>query len=219
MKEKFWGFYKKYNICYILLILAFYCIQLLLYETSKIISTDWHVIDMKIDELIPFCKYFIVFYFTYYFFPPIQLYLMSYNDKRKFYKILISVLLSIIVSNICFWVYQVKMVRPEITGNDFFSSLVRWIYGMDKGALNCFPSIHAIMGTLMVISGFKTKGFPKWFQITSIVFGVGCIMSTVFVKQHYFIDMVVGTIIMLVFYLLVNFIDNRIIKNKEKSNI
>ena len=219
MKEKVLNFYKKYHIYYILLIAGFYCIQLLLYETSKIISTDWHVINMKIDDLIPFCKYFIVFYFTYYFFPPIQLYLMSYNDKRKFYKILISVLLSIMVSNICFWVYQVKMIRPEIVGDDFFSFLVRWIYGMDKGALNCFPSIHAIMGTLMVISGVKTKGFPKWFQITSIVFGVGCILSTVFIKQHYFIDMVVGTIIMLFFYFLVTFIDNKFLKNRKDSNI
>ena len=144
---------------------------------------------------------------------------MSYNDKRKFYKVLISVLLSIMVSNICFWIYQVKMIRPEIEGNDFFSSLVRWIYGMDKGAVNCFPSIHAVMGTLMVISGFKTKGFPKWFQIISVIFGVGCIISTVFVKQHYFIDMVVGTTIMLVFYLLVSLVDKKIIKNKEKSEI
>ena len=90
---------------------------------------------------------------------------------------------------------------------------------MDKGALNCFPSIHAIMGTLMVISGVKTKGFPKWFQITSIVFGVGCILSTVFIKQHYFIDMVVGTIIMLFFYFLVTFIDNKFLKNRKDSNI
>ena len=123
MKEKVLNFYKKYHIYYIILIAGFYCIQLLLYETSKIISTDWHVINMKIDDLIPFCKYFIVFYFTYYFFPPIQLYLMSYNDKRKFYKILISVLLSIMVSNICFWVYQVKMIRPEIDG------FMEWIKG------------------------------------------------------------------------------------------
>jgi len=70
------------------------------------------------------------------------------------------------------------------------------------------------MGTCMVIGGFKTKKFPKWLNIVSIVFGVGCILSTVFVKQHYFIDMVLGVIFMLVFYGIVLLIDNKITKKK-----
>ena len=37
---------------------ALYYGKLLMYKASHRINTDWHIIDMKIDDLIPFCKYF-----------------------------------------------------------------------------------------------------------------------------------------------------------------
>ena len=128
---------------------------------------------------------------------------------------LASAILTVIICNICFWIYQVKMERPEIVVNDAFDYLVKFIYDMDKGALNCCPSIHAVMGTLMIIAGYKTEKFPKWLQILSMIFGVGCILSTVFIKQHYFIDIVLGVLIMSASYLLVTTIDKKILRKKE----
>jgi membrane-associated phospholipid phosphatase len=101
------------------------------------------------------------------------------------------------------------MIRPEINGNDVFDLLVKFIYKADAKAVNCFPSIHAIIGTTMIIGGYKTNKFSKKLQITSIICGIGCTISTVFVKQHYFVDMVVGTLIMIVFYSLILWIDKK----------
>jgi membrane-associated phospholipid phosphatase len=113
--------------------------------------------------------------------------------------------------------YQVKMVRPEIVGNDIFDIWVRWLYSMDPTALNCFPSIHSVVGTMMVIGGLNNDKvlFPKWLSVLSVIFGVGCALSTVFIKQHYFIDMVVGAIIAIVVYTIVFLIDKKICKKKN----
>jgi hypothetical protein len=64
------------------------------------------------------------------------------------------------------------MIRPEINGNDVFDLLVKFIYKADAKAVNCFPSIHAIIGTTMIIGGYKTNKFSKKLQITSIICGI-----------------------------------------------
>lgn len=216
-KEKFIYYFKKYHIFYLLLVAALYFGKLLLYKTTNSINTNYHYINMKIDDLIPFCKYFMFFYFTYYWYPQLQLYLISYTDKRKFYRMLIAASITCIAANICFLIYQVKMIRPEITGNDPFDLWVKWIYNRDHKALNCCPSIHAVMGTCMIIGGYKTEKFPKWVNIISIVFGIGCIVSTVFVKQHYFIDMVLGVIFMFFFYWIVVIVEKKIFDKKQNK--
>lgn len=219
MKEKIIYYFKKYHIWYALLIAALYYGKLMMYKFSNRVNTNYHYINMKIDDLIPFCKYFMFFYFTYYWFSQLQLWFVSYGNKRKFYRMLIAAAITCVACNICFLCYQVKMIRPEVTGNDPFDLWVKWIYNRDAKAMNCCPSIHAVMGTLMVIGGFKSSNLPKWLNIVSVIFGVGCIVSTVFVKQHYFIDMVLGVIFMTIFYLLVVFVDNKILKKKELKTI
>lgn len=217
IKDKAKWIYNKFNVWAMLGVAALYYGKLMMYKASNRINTEWHVITMGIDDLIPFCKYFVFFYFTYYWFSQLQLWLVSFGDKRKFYRLLIASALSCVISNICFLCYQVKMIRPEITGTDFFSSWVQWVYNHDGKAMNCCPSIHCVMGVAMIIGGYKTDKFPKWFQVLSIVFGVGCILSTVFIKQHYFIDLVLGTILMIVVYWLVLIVDKKLQKKKQEA--
>lgn len=209
MKNQIIYYYKKYHLFYIILIASLYLGKIIIYNTSAAISANYHTFEMQIDTIIPFCKYFIVFYFTYYWFPPVALYLLSYTDKKKFYRIFFSIIASCIIANICFLIYQVKMVRPEIAGNDFFDMWVKWLYSLDPTSLNCCPSIHAIMGVFSIISVFKSNKFPKWLQIIGIIFGIGCAISTVFIKQHYFIDVVLGIIVAILTYIVAMFISNK----------
>lgn len=217
MKNKLSYYYKKYNGYYILLILGMYLLKLIMYEFSCNINTNGHLIHMKIDELIPFCKYFVILYYTYYWLPPLLLYLTSYTDTKKFYRLLISATSACIIANICYITYQVQMVRPEINGNDFFDLWVKFTYFFDPQALNCFPSVHAVMGVFMIIASYKTNKFPKWLQIASFISGIGCILSTVFIKQHYFIDVVAGVFLMSIAYVITLFVDKKIQKKKATS--
>jgi membrane-associated phospholipid phosphatase len=215
IKEKVLWVWNKLNVWAMLGVAGLYYGKLMMYKASNRINTDFHTINMAIDDMIPFCKYFLIFYVSYYWFPELLLWLLSYVDKRKFYRLLISISIACLICNICFAIYQVKMIRPEVIGNDLFSVLMRVMYDIDKEALNCFPSIHSLMGTAMIIGGFKTNKFPKWFGISCYILGIGCILSTVFIKQHYFIDMVVGVLLMIVVYIIVLCVDNKLIKKRE----
>lgn len=213
ISEKKW--FKILHIKYLIIIFFLYVLKGVLYETSKQVSTDLHFINMEIDNLIPLCEFFIIFYIPYYFSPPIQLYYISYKDKNKFYRLVISGAIAVILANIFFLCYQTKFIRPEVNGSDIFSVLVRHIYKIDNGAVNCLPSIHAIFGTLMVLGGCNTKGTNIWYKLLTITLGLGCIVSTVFVKQHYFIDMVAGVALMLLVYVGVLLVEKKL---KTKIN-
>ena len=97
-----------------------------------------------------------------------------------------------------FILYPTYVVRPEITGQDFFSQLVAWIYGGDQ-AHNALPSGHTY--TTLVISIFWSRWLPKlkplWIAIAVLV-----LLSTLFTKQHYLLDLASGAGLVLVTYFL-----------------
>lgn len=44
------------------------------------------------------------------------------------------------------------------------------------------------------------KEIPKWFRVYSLITAVIIYFSTVFVKQHYFIDVIAGIVIAIISY-------------------
>ena len=56
----------KHNLQYLFLAIGLYIVKALLYFGVAKIPVTIHHFHMKIDELIPFNKYFYVFYFSYY---------------------------------------------------------------------------------------------------------------------------------------------------------
>lgn len=212
-------FYKKYNIKYLLWSIVLYAIMTGLYYAAKFINQDGNIQNWVIDDKIPFVKEFIIFYFLHYFLPALALWITTFYDKSKFWILWFSAVACLVISFITYCIYQVEMVRPEVTGNDIFSKLVRFVYKGDIDSLNCFPSIHAIMGAFAIVCSFANKNNPLWMKIVFTVLSVGIIVSTVFVKQHYFYDALVGVILMFISYpityLIIGFIRK---KSKNKSN-
>lgn len=214
-REKIQSFVTRTHLLYLLLAISLYLLKGVLYFSIKEIPVEIHHIHMRIDEFIPFIKYFYVFYVSYYVLPEILLWILSFYDKKKFWSLFWGVAAANVVCCICFVIYQVQMIRPEgypmdlalrdvKSVSDFFDFCVSMQYKADAGALNCFPSLHATMGCLVVLLGLKTTRdearFPLWLRCVSVFIGLGIIASTVFVKQHYFIDLVAGVILMVIMY-------------------
>lgn len=206
----------KYHIQYFILMIALYIVKGILYFSVAKIPVEIHHFHMKIDELIPFNKYFYVFYASYYFLPIIFIWILSFYNLDKVWSLIIGAFLANIIACIIFVCYQVQMIRPEYYENlemhfkdiknisDFFDFCIATQYNLDEGALNCFPSLHSVGGTLLVLIGWKLNkeepNLPKIIQIVCLIFGYGIICSTVFIKQHYFIDAICGHILMIITY-------------------
>lgn len=173
------------------------------------------VYSMWIDEAIPFVSYFYFFYFLYYIVPEFMLWILSFFDKKKMCTIVVSTMATTVIACICFVIQQVKMIRPvEVYDatkgiynlDTLFRWGVNWQYHADETALNCLPSLHATVGMALAMAGLWTgkddKHFPIGLRIFCAIFGFGIVASTLFVKQHYFIDAVTGAGLMAIFYFI-----------------
>ena len=237
---KFYAFLDKTHLHYLALAFLLYGFKAALYFLIAFIpTTRIATFNMEIDAMIPMVKYFYVFYLGYYFVPEIFIWILSFYDKRKVFNLIIGGAVANIICCICFLIYQVKMIRPDYymdyvnsgtwpTVNSI-STLFDWgivfQYNADSTALNCFPSIHATFGTMMALIGVPMskdelqmeKKLPLWIRVFCIIFGLGIVMSTFFVKQHYFIDALVGLLLMVACYFLARYLIDLYLKKKEKK--
>ncbi len=220
---KVYAFLNRMHFFYLFLAIMLYMLKLLMYSISSSINPNGHILDMAIDRKIPFIKYFVIFYYTYYFLPIILLWAVSFKDKKKYYLCLSSIFLTCFISNIIYSIYNVKSTRPafinpnmaltDIKSFDMiFDYLVAKIYKIDPTGLNCFPSIHAALGIYMIILSISIKDEKKInfaLALIGIICGALCAISTVFIKQHYLVDTIAGVVLSILCYLLVTFIYNK----------
>lgn len=227
----------KAHLNYLALALLVYGLKAALYFIIAFIPCNYVMFNMKIDTLIPFVPYFYFFYISYYIVPEIFLWILSFYDKRKFFNLIVGVVIANILCCICFLIQNVKMDRAQYEAivepfdslskvtnfREFWYFAIRFQYHSDSTALNCFPSLHATFGMMLALVGIplskKEKHFPLWARIVSIVFGFGIILSTFFIKQHYFIDAVAGMFLMVGTYFLARFIIDKYLLHKEKKKM
>ncbi len=84
--------------------------------------------------------------------------------------------------------------RPQ---TNFLEKLLHFWYSLDGGerAYNLFPSFHCINSTICYLAVAGRKEVPLWFRVYSLVIAVLVFAATLFVKQHYLIDVVSGILI------------------------
>ena len=228
--SKFGQFWSKAHLQYLVLAFLMYGFKATLYFIIAYIPCDpayfgnpnipyygeagSQVYAMWIDNAIPFVSYFYFFYLLYYVVPEFMLWILSFFDKKKMATIVVATMATTVLACICFIIKQVEMIRPtdiydKNLGIYNIDSLFRWgvqefQYKADETALNCFPSLHATVGMALAMAGLWTgkddKHFPIGLRIFCTLFGIGIVLSTVFVKQHYFIDAVAGAGLMAIFY-------------------
>ncbi len=229
-KEKSAGWFRRSHLFYLLVAIGLYLVKMVLYFAIADIPVEVHQFHMAIDDMIPFCKYFYPFYFAYYFVPEILLWLLSFRDKRKYWTLVSSYVAANIICCVCFLIYQVQMIRPAgypmdlslgdvRSVSDLFDYFISFQYNADSTALNCFPSLHCTMGCLEVLLGLKLFGWekriPVAMSVVSVVMGVGCILSTMFIKQHYAIDALAGVVLMIAVYIITDAVFRKVLKAKN----
>ena len=84
----------------------------------------------------------------------------------------------------------------------FFDRLRMFWYSLDGSemAYNLLPSFHCINSTLCYLGVAGRKEIPVWFRVYSFVTTLLIYASTVYVKQHYFLDIVTGVALALAAY-------------------
>ncbi|MFI8708792.1 phosphatase PAP2 family protein [Bacillus sp. NPDC077411] len=166
----------------------------LLYDVLNHLTVGAVNVTTKADEWIPFTKEFIVPYLLWFPYLYGALIYYCFADRKLYYVTLSSVLLGKLTSFSIYYMWQTTVTRPEVIGNDVFANLVRYIYSIDQ-PVNCFPSIHVLTTFVIMITAYKRKEQNKWVYVLLTFVGVLIILSTLFTKQHAFVDAVAGVVL------------------------
>ncbi len=206
---------KKIKFKPLLVTVSLIAIQTTLYFISKLFQGQPHLIGNFIDEVIPFNSLFIIPYYLWYALIFIVPYYLFLKDKDMFYKYIICYVFTALISNTIFLFYPTMVIRPEIEVTNITTFLTNFIYIIDNPAINCFPSLHCAISMLFILTSCTSKKINNKFKIFIFFMSVLVMLSTLFTKQHVFVDLVSGDIIALIVFII--FRKNKIIVNKMKE--
>lgn len=172
----------------------------------------------ELDAQIPFIPAFIIPYILWYPFIIVMLVVIFLKRKNTYYRTLLTLCLGLIVSYIIYYFYQTTVPRPQVNDNGIIYSLVRFIYMTDQ-PFNCFPSIHVLISYL-VWKGSSDCGNFSFKSRSLITLMMGAIVvSTLFVKQHYVLDIAGAIFIVEVLYYIIGKLLPFIIQAEHKASV
>ena len=168
-----------------------------LYMITNYLHLNYYSTHIFIDDIIQFSPVFIYFYILLY--PLLFLpFIVHFTNKEEFRKACYAIIALNIIEAIFFVVYPTTITRPNITGGGLTNFLLSAIYTIDPPH-NLFPSLH-VSGILLGFFIYIRKS-NKYFILLPLVMVI--ILSTVFVKQHYFLDIIAGVALALLVYLII----------------
>ena len=200
VRERILAFYRRYPAMIALTYFPFYLLGFVLVEQ---VVKPRYIIWCPLDDLIPFCEYFIVPYATWFVeLAVIPLLLLQYDRKQYYY--LCAVMFT--GMTLCLGLYLIFPngldLRVEITRQNIFADLVRLIQAVDTPTNVC-PSIHVASAMEMDLAICRSVlGQRRWVRmLANSVFVLIC-LSTVFLKQHSVIDIFWGVAVTAVLHLV-----------------
>ncbi len=192
---------ENHKYCYAMLYLVFYVI---VFFTLDFTVKPKYIIHCPLDDMIPFCEYFVIPYFLW--FPSFLLALVGYMiyNKQDFQQLWFIMFTGM---TFCFAMYIIfpngLNLRTELPNRNIFCRIMNLIRTADA-AVNVCPSIHVSSSVAVALVTARSglfKQHPIW--RTGIIFLMIMIcVSTMFVKQHSFVDVVCGTALSLVLYVI-----------------
>ncbi|MBP1996343.1 phosphatase PAP2 family protein [Paenibacillus eucommiae] len=140
-----------------------------------------------LDTIIPFAPAFIIPYLMWYPFIFGMLIVIFFRNRSSYYRVLLTLNLGLIVCYVIYYYFQTTVTRPPITDQGLLHSLVNLVYQTD-GPYNCFPSIHVLTSYLIVKGTANAPNLSKAARWFIVLISWSIIVSTVFVKQHVWLD-------------------------------
>ena len=173
--------------------LVFWVIYLVLFAVVEHeVQSDYYVMHCALDDIIPFCEWFI---FPYCLWHPLlfamTLYL-SFWDAENFKPYITFIALGFIPVILFDWAFpNGQDLRPAVFAHQNIATwLVGRIYAADTNT-NVFPSMHVIGSAALVAAALHTPSLRKRkLHLVAIPVGVLICISTVFVKQHSCLDLI-----------------------------
>lgn len=193
MLEKSRLFLKKYPHAWSVLYFVFYLACFVYLESRA--NLPYHVIHFPLDDYIPFCEYFIIPYFLWFVYVGVIYVWLFFKDRENFNRYTAFLYTGMTLFLIISAVYpNGHLLRPlEFERDNIFIQMVCFLYWADTST-NILPSIHVFnsIAAHMAVMNTPSLRSQKWTVRGSCILCVSIILSTMFLKQHSCVDVILG---------------------------
>jgi membrane-associated phospholipid phosphatase len=179
------GTLRRYRV--LVLLAVCYAVYLALYLAIDAFSAGRaaHHLFLPGEEAIPFLPAAAPVYALSYFVPLLAVWKVP--DFRRVSRLLVAMGLALGVSFASFLVYPCEFPRPPLHADNPAAWLLSVQYHLDR-PYNVFPSLHVVLTWVVWLACRDTVRHSRLFLVTVVAISI----STVFVKQHYVMDLVYG---------------------------
>ena len=196
------NWFSRHPIWFMAFYLVFYLSVFHWLEVNITVPEVW--VHCRLDDLIPFCKYAVIPYFAWFVWIPFTLFYLLWKAPRAdFWRLCLPLFAGMTIALAVYVVVPNGLdLRPyRVYGSDFFARTVRRLYDTDT-ATNVCPSIHVFNSVTLMMAYSRSRIFDeprrRWMRPAAAVLCVSIIASTVLLKQHSCIDVVLGILLALV---------------------
>lgn len=162
----------------------------LYFLTENLIPAEkCHPVHMWLDDVIPFCEYFLIPYVFWYLLIVISLgYFLLYNID-SFKRLQTYIIVTQVVAMAIYILYPTRQdLRPtDFPRDNFLTQCVAFLYSVDTNTGVC-PSLHVAYSLGIASVWTKEKGVPLWWKTFVVIAVVFICLATMFIKQHSAVD-------------------------------
>ena len=169
-------------LIFLLILSSYFIINLLNYGRPV------YDLGINIDDQIPFLNWFVYFYILYFILMFVPFLFIENKKVTLYYGI------SIVIANFFFIFLPTSIFRPFIESTNVTNYLVNLVYFLDK-PYNLFPSLHA---ALLTLGSYLLFSYKKDLAYKLLPLFLLSLVSTLFIKQHYLLDILSGIVLAVV---------------------
>ena len=158
--------------------------------TENLISAEnCHPIWCPLDDVVPFCEWFVLFYVSWYALIVFSLGWFLLYSVDSFKKLQTYIIVTQVIAMIIYILYPSRQdLRPEVFPRENFCTwLLGIIYGFDTSTGVC-PSLHVGYSLGIISTWLREKGAGKAWKVVVTVWCLIICISVAFVKQHSVVD-------------------------------
>lgn len=149
-------------------------------------------ISLPVDGMIHISPEWVTVYTATFIFWMLGLAACMCQERERCFRMFTGIYIAELICAVFFIAFPTVIERPEISGGAYYDRLLAQLYSADQPT-NLFPSMHC-MFAYMVFRGFMIARLDKPVIVGSGLFAALVCASTVFVKQHFFVDIIGGIV-------------------------
>ena len=183
-----------------------------------------HIIRSSADYSIPFCEYFIIPYIVWFFFIALTVLWFMFKNKneKEYLQLIISLMFGMTIFLFTSWLFpNGHYLRPRLFPRDnIFTDMVRMLYKIDTST-NILPSIHVYNSVAVCLAVMRCRYLQKYtfVRIGTCGLTILIVLSTLFLKQHSIIDVVLAFALNFIVYLIVYYVDDHRVFSKQRAAV